>query len=241
MMMSETRISVCLACYNGERYIREQIASILAELADDDRLIISDDGSTDNTRQIIKNFNDPRIQFHPNKGKHGVNGNFENALRHADGEYIFFSDQDDVWLPGKVDACLKGLKDSLCVVHDAYITDGDLNIISDSFFKDFNCRTGFLHNWIRNGYLGCAMAFRREILDTALPIPSNLPVWHDIWFGSLCQLKGGVRFVPFKGIKFRRHSSTTSTTSTQSFPLSKKISYRLGLLRFLFQRIYLNK
>ncbi|MDE7438598.1 MAG: glycosyltransferase family 2 protein [Muribaculaceae bacterium] len=234
-------ISVCLATYNGEPYIREQVASILEQLAHADELIISDDGSSDGTLEIIRSFNDPRIKLIPNELCKGVNGNFENAMRHAKGEYIFFADQDDVWLPGKVEHCVRALKDHACVVHDAYITDSELNVIHDSFFKEFHCRRGFIHNWVKNGYLGCAMAFRREILDIALPIPGNLPVWHDIWFGSIAQLKYDVAFIPYKGIKFRRHSSNTSTTSQSSFPLSKKISYRLGLLRHLFCRLYANR
>lgn len=234
-------ISVCLATYNGETYIREQVSSILEELTPGDELVISDDASSDRTLEIIRSFSDPRIKLTSNKLTKGVNGNFENAMRHAKGDYIFFADQDDVWLPGKVKHCLEALKDHYCVVHDAYITDSDLNVIHDSFFKEFRCRRGFIHNWVKNGYLGCAMAFRREIMDIALPIPEKLPVWHDIWFGSIAQLKYDVVFIPFKGIKFRRHSGNTSTTSKSSFPLSKKISYRMGLLRHLFCRLYANR
>ncbi len=234
-------VSVCLASYNGEKYIRDQISSILSEITDDDELIISDDGSVDNTCAIIESFNDRRVSLVHNVKKHGINGNFENALKHAKGEIVFLSDQDDIWLPGKLNACMEALKNSFCVVHDAYITDADLNILEDSFFKSFNCKTGFVHNWIKNGYLGCAMAFHRKILDLALPIPDNLPVWQDIWIGSLCQLTKGVTFIPFKGIKFRRHSATSSTTYKNSFTLSKKISYRILLLWHLFKRLYLYK
>lgn len=234
-------VSVCLACYNGEHYIGEQISSILRELRDSDELVISDDGSTDRTLNIIAAFNDPRIKLHANEGRHGVNGNFENALRHSKGDYIFLSDQDDIWLEGKVEACVEALQSHLCVVHDAYITDENLDVANESFFKAFNCKSGFIHNWIRNGYLGCAMAFRREILETALPIPRKLPVWQDIWIGSLAALKGDVEFIPLKGIKFRRHSSTTSITSKSSFPLLKKISYRMQLLWYLFKRLKLRK
>ncbi len=234
-------ISVCMACYNGEKYIGEQLRSILEQLGDHDEVIISDDGSSDSTIEIIRSFRDPRIRILSNPGPdHGVNANFNNALSNARGDIIFLSDQDDVWLPGKVKACMEALQRSGCVVHDAFITYGNLNITSDSFFKDFNCRSGFIHNWIRNGYLGCAMAFRRDILDIALPIPEHLPVFQDIWIGSLCAVKSNVEFIPFKGIKFRRHSSTSSITSKHSFPLSKKISYRLSLLGYLFKRIYLH-
>ena len=103
-------ISVGLASYNGERYIREQVDSIIAQLDSIDELVISDDGSTDGTLDILASYNDPRIHVYHNEENHGVNGNFENALKHSQGDYIFLSDQDDVWLPGKVEACLKALE-----------------------------------------------------------------------------------------------------------------------------------
>ena len=88
-------ISVCMATYNGEKYLREQVGSILTQLGENDELVVSDDGSTDSTIDILKSYNDPRIKIFINTGRHGVNSNFENALRHADGDYIFLSDQDD--------------------------------------------------------------------------------------------------------------------------------------------------
>jgi len=230
-----------MACYNGERFISEQISSVLAELAAGDELVISDDGSTDSTLDIIRSFEDTRIRLVLNSGEHGVNGNFENALRNSRGEFIFLSDQDDVWLPGKLAASLEALSRHFCVVHDAVITDEKLNVMEESFFRAFNCKSGFIHNFIRNGYLGCAMAFRKEILETALPIPRELAVWQDIWIGSLCALKYDVAFIPFKGIKFRRHSSTTSITSKSSFTLTKKISCRINLLWYLFKRLCLHQ
>lgn len=230
-------ISVCMATYNGEKYIAQQIESILSQLSYADELVISDDGSTDSTVDIIHSFNDRRIKFIPNPGpKHGINANFENALSNASGDILFLSDQDDVWLPGKVEACVAGLNSAACVVHDTIITDDNLKILDDSFFRSFNCRTGFIHNWIRNGYLGCAMAFKRDILKLALPFPPSLPVWQDIWIGSLAQLNGGVKFINHKGIMFRRHNSTSSVTFKKRLPISKMISTRISILYLLFNR-----
>ncbi len=231
-------VSVCMAVYNGEKFLKDQIASILLQLSADDELIISDDGPTDSTSTIVKSFADNRIKYFINTDWHGVNGNFQNALNHAKGDYIFLSDQDDVWLDGKVEACVAALADSYCVVHDCMVTDGDLKVTDDSFFKTRNSRSGFFHNWIRNGYLGCAMAFRREALDLCLPIPKGLPIWHDIWIGALCELKYGVKFIPFKGIYFRRHDSNTSVTAKSTFKLSHQIAYRLKELPYIFGRYF---
>ncbi len=103
------KISVCLASYNGALYIKEQIHSILSQLKDGDELIISDDSSTDNTVDIISQINDKRITILHHESVinlptcQKVTSNFENALFAASGDVIFLSDQDDVWLDGKID------------------------------------------------------------------------------------------------------------------------------------------
>lgn len=226
-----------MAAYNGEMYLREQVDSILRQLAENDELIVSDDGSTDHTVELLKGYNDPRIKVVNNTLHKGVKGNFENALRIAKGDYIFLADQDDVWMPGKVENCVAALKDNVCVVHDSYIVDKDLNIITESFFADRNCQSGFLHNWVKNGYLGCATAFRRELLQYILPIPEKLPVFHDIWIGLIADYKFGVKFIPFKGLKYRRHGDNVSVTSDSKFSLMRQIEYRLKELPFIFKRI----
>ena len=97
------KISVCIATYNGERYIREQLDSILSQLSLDDEVIISDDGSKDSTIEIISSYLDSRIKVFKNNGKHGYVGNFENALNHSSGDFIFLSDQDDIWELQKIE------------------------------------------------------------------------------------------------------------------------------------------
>ena len=111
-------ISVCLATYNGERFIQRQLETIIEQLGEDDEIIISDDGSTDDTLRIIEGLHSPLIHVYINNGEHGYTPNFENALRYAHGEYIFLSDQDDVWLPRKLEICMNALKTCDFVVSD---------------------------------------------------------------------------------------------------------------------------
>ena len=94
-------ITVCLAAYNGEKYIEEQINSILCQLSLNDELLISDDGSTDKTIKIISDLNDPRIKLFKNNFK-SVQKNFEFLLQNSIGEIIFLSDQDDIWEKNKI-------------------------------------------------------------------------------------------------------------------------------------------
>lgn len=230
-----------MATYNGEKFLHEQIESILVQLEPDDELIISDDGSSDNTLNIIKSFNDSRIKIFYNTSTHGVNGNFENALRNAKGEYIFLSDQDDVWLHGKIEACINELKNVDCVIHDAIITDSELIPIGLSFFETVNANPGFIKNWIHNGYLGCAMAFKRIVLEKALPIPQHSTIYHDVWIGNIAALKFKVKFIKFKGIKFRRHNNNTSITFHKKLPFIKLIKNRIDLFFLLFRRLIFKK
>ena len=116
-------ITVCIATFNGEKYIREQLNSILFQLSLQDEVIVSDDGSTDNTISIIKSFNDKRIKIIDGVHRHSPTLNFENALKEAKGDYIFLADQDDVWKDDKVKICLKWLQHYDCIISDAEVTD----------------------------------------------------------------------------------------------------------------------
>lgn len=209
-------ISVCMATYNGEKYLREQVDSILAQLGENDELVVSDDGSTDSTIDILKSYNDSRIKILKNKGNHGVNCNFDNALRYATGDYIFLADQDDIWLPDKIDECINALQKYDCVVHDAIVVDNMLNIMSNSFFEGDNSGRGFWKNIYKNTYLGCCMAFNRNVLTKILPIPVTKAFYHDGWIGCVADLRATLIFIPFKGILFRRHDNNTSCTAGKS-------------------------
>jgi len=104
--MKKNKISVAIATYNGEKFIQRQLQSILEQLDENAEIIISDDGSSDNTLTVIKNFNDKRITVLRNPEK-GLIKNFENALKHTTGNIIFLADQDDVWVKGKVTTMIK--------------------------------------------------------------------------------------------------------------------------------------
>jgi len=231
-------ISVCVATYNGEKYIRRQLLSILDQLSEKDEVIVSDDGSSDSTWDIIKSIGDKRITLIRNATGHGVNNNFSNALNHAQGEYIFLSDQDDVWLPGKVNKCIAELNDAVLVIHDAIITDYSLTPQNKTLFSELNIKEGFIPNLIRNRFTGCCMAFRREALDYILPIPSTTSFFHDNWIGLMCELKDKVKFIPYPGIYFRRHAGTNSLVAKgKSLSILKKIRSRLILITIILKRI----
>ena len=189
--MDKIKISVCMATYNGERFIEKQLNSILKQTVEVDEIIISDDNSTDNTLKIIEKLNNPKIKVIKNL-KQGVINNFENSLKKSKGEYIFLADQDDIWKPNKVEITIKRLKEYDLVVHNAKIINSkDEKIFEKTFFEIRNSRKGLLKNLYKNSYIGCCMAFNRKILEKALPFPMNIPM-HDSWIGLTAETCGNV-------------------------------------------------
>ena len=224
------KISVCMATYNGEKYIYEQIESILYQLREQDEIIVSDDHSGDNTIEIIKSFNDNRIKIIFNNGERGYTANFENALNHATGDIIFLSDQDDVWLNGKVDKMLRLLESSDLVVSDVEIVDTNLNLINSSHFRLHNVKDGFWNNFLFTRYIGASMAFKQEILKKVLPFPSKKSLCaHDYWITIVSEAYYNVKLLNEPTLKYRRHESNASTGGLKS---------KNSLLKKLINRFY---
>jgi len=211
------RISVAMVSYQGANYIGEQLDSILALLGPEDEVVISDDGSSDGTRELIARYRqqDTRVTLIDGP-KRGVKANVENALRACEGAYIFLADQDDIWMPEKVERVMSAFEEKKVnlVVHDAIVTDGACKeVILDSFYSLKGSGAGAVKNIWRNIYIGCCMAFRRELLEKVLPIPDYIEM-HDQWIGVINDLeKGGTCFIPDKLLKYRRHGNNASGMS----------------------------
>lgn len=225
-------ISVCIATYNGERYIRQQIESIVCQLNVDDEIIVSDDGSTDGTLDIVKGIGDKRIKIIEGPGRKSPILNFECALKASKGDFIFLSDQDDVWKPDKVEICMKWLKTYHCVVSDAEVTDNRLKPLYPSLYAIMQVRQGRIYNTIwKNGYTGCCMAFRRDVVEASLPFPKDIPM-HDIWIGNVAAYKYNVIFIPDRLIHFRRHENTISCNGKGSkFTIWQQMKFRLNIIK----------
>ena len=235
------RRSICMATYNGAHYIQQQLDSILSQMRADDELIISDDGSTDGTISIIEAYADSRIRLLNNTSKHGVLYNFENALKHAQGDIIFFADQDDVWLPQKMDeveAFLKGGEYDL-VLSNCSMTDATLQIIKPRYYDEhFPMRVHPLIRWAKGGWLGACMAFTQQVKDSVLPFPPHVAA-HDIWVGmySMLHFRCGYLDKPLQ--LYRRHDATVSFSGEKSTnPIWYRIQYRLCTAWFLLRSYF---
>lgn len=225
-------ISVCVATFNGEKYIKEQLDSILMQIGEKDEIIISDDGSTDKTLEIVESYKDFRIKLFRNSFKNLIL-NFQFALSQAKGDYIFLSDQDDVWLPNKVRVCLENLITYDLVVSNCKVVDHNLNVINDSFFGLNNSKKGLISNLIKNSYLGCCLAFKKEILLKVLPFPKSIAM-HDIWIGFVSEIFYKTKFIEEPLVLYRRHGKNESPTGENSpYGLIQKMEFRFNIVKNL--------
>ena len=227
-------VSVCMATYNGQQYIEDQLQSILTQINQDDELVIANDASTDNTLTVIKEFQDSRIKLIENKINLGVVKTFERAINNATGDIIFLSDQDDVWLPNKVEKILEVFQkypDITLVLSDAQIIDSEGQVTANSFFK---IRGKFvanpLSNILKNKYHGCTLAFRKEIVEVFLPFPANTPM-HDMWIGIVNSIYGKVFYIDEPLIQHRRHDNNTSRGHLGNAGIVQMIKWRLTLVK----------
>jgi glycosyltransferase involved in cell wall biosynthesis len=213
--------------------VGEQLNSILSQLSATDEVIISDDASSDNTLEIIRAFQDPRIQILERKHSVGIVANFEASLRHSKGTIIFLADQDDVWLPGKVQILSLQLIDHDLTISDCELVDQTLRPLRQPPGRTFKTKKGLLRNLIRNSYMGCCMAFRRNVLNKALPFPKDIPM-HDVWIGLVAEMYFKVTMVPDKLVLHRRHQHNASTTGMISqLTLRKQFINRYKIIKSL--------
>ncbi len=204
-------ISVCMATYNGAAHVRVQLDSILAQLRPYDEVLVQDDASTDDTVAIIESYGDARIVIERNVANAGVIPTFERALARAAHELVFLSDQDDEWLPGKVDAMVAAFADPevMGVVTDAVIVDETGSLPDQSYFTHARSGPGVVHNFVKNSYLGCCLAVRASVLAIALPVPRAVRT-HDGWIGICADLLGRVAFLDTPYVRYRRHGDNVS-------------------------------
>lgn len=229
-------VSVCMATFNGEKYIRQQIESILMQLEENDELVIIDDCSIDTTTKIISSVKDPRIVLHENIKNIGQIRTFELCISNCKFDIIFFSDQDDIWEPDRLDSLRNEIMKNKVdlVASNMMLIDANgkqLNYLrlpplvkSDSRKNIKNLTKIFFGNM---GYFGCTMAFRRPFLDLALPMPRNIES-HDLWFSICANLnKSIVHFEPVT-LKHRVHGNNTSIVKRSLF---RKLFSRILLLQ----------
>lgn len=232
-------ISVCMATYNGAAFVREQVESILAQLADGDELIVIDDRSSDGTADVVRGIGDPRISVSVNDRNRGEVYSFGRAMMLARNDFIFLSDQDDVWIPGRAARMIAALDaaDADVVASNFSWMDTDGNPITVAY-DGVHARDSraYARNIIdifagRTNYYGCAMAVRRRFIPVVTPIPAFVES-HDLWIALAGNLARSNVHVDEHTLRKRKHATNvTSTVSTR--PLGKKLRSRAIFARSL--------
>lgn len=233
------KVSIAMATYNGEKYLREQLDSILAQTETDWELIISDDGSTDSTVKIAQEYaeKDSRICIVKNTSSHGCSENFENALRYCKGGYIAFCDQDDVWTTDHLEHLLSIIGDKSLAFADAEAVDSSLKSLNFFLGEKFLITEEHLENNLLlhliflNFVQGTAVLFKRELLNF-LPFPNGL--FHDHWAAISAVLNDGIAYSNKSILKYRQHGNNTCGVLNHSFFYKIKNLRSEGIRRIHF-------
>ena len=213
-------ISVCIGTFNGERYIKRQLDSVLSEIGMEDEVVISDDSSTDNTVELVRSYHDQRIKIFEHQDFHSPIYNFENAIKKANGDYIFLADQDDRWLDGRVSRAME--------MHEAgcnLVLCNSINVYGES--HSLRCSVNPIKDtWntiIMSPFVGCMMSFDRKVLNLALPFPKAIAM-HDMWIGLLAQRNLKCGYIEEPLVEYNRHDE--SYIAKHHFSIYAKLKYR---------------
>jgi glycosyltransferase involved in cell wall biosynthesis len=224
-----------MATFNGALYIREQIISILAQMDENDELVVTDDCSSDNTVEIVESFRDTRIRLFRNEARLGYVQNFARAITHSKGKYIALSDQDDFWPIDRLKKLLNAInEDNTLVIGDFMETGHLLKPISSGnngkslfvhqspFLKFFAIMLG------RSKYFGCCFLFSRDLLPKILPIPRSVES-HDMWIALISVIYGTVRIIPETVLLRRIHNGNVTSPYRRALPIILKTRFLLLL------------
>lgn len=219
-------VDIILATYNGEANLVQQLDSIIKQQCQDWRLVIRDDVSSDNTPALLEQYANKfngKIKIIQNDGLNlGACQNFSRLLRHAEADYIMLCDQDDVWLPDKIQITLAKMKemeatygiDKPLLVHtDLRVVDANLKVLADSgwqYQKIDPVKGCYLNrSLVQNVPTGCTMMINRALRDIALPIPKEA-IMHDWWLALVAAAFGRIGYVAHPTLLYRQHGENVS-------------------------------
>lgn len=226
------KVDILLATYNGEKYIKEQVESILNQTYENIQIIISDDCSTDKTRQVLKEYeNNEKIKIFYQEKNLGYVKNFEFLLKQVENNLYMLSDQDDVWKKEKVEKSVEKIENEKLdlVFGDLEVVDENLNTL----YKSYNRYMHLIHKikkyqkdyrlqYLYNCMTGCTIISRKNWIDKVLPFPTNSKYMiHDYWLGLVIALNGKVGYIEEPYILYRQHGKNQVGSKKASKTASK--------------------
>lgn len=227
--MTPELVSVVMCTYNGEKFLEKQIQSILSQTYQNLELIITDDCSTDGTKNILEKYKSlPNVFIHYNENNLGFTKNFEKAASLAKANYICFADQDDIWLPNKVQQLFKAIADKSMIYSNSLLIDDNDNSLGkhlSNYRKLQNINSSKCFAFL-NAVSGHTMMIEKRVLETGLPIPQN--TYHDWWLAVIASNLNGIIYLDEVLTHYRQHSKTVTKTI-----VNKKIGSRTKSKRFI--------
>lgn len=230
-----TRASVCIATYNGETFLAEQLDSIMSQIGEFDEIIIVDDASEDRTREILRGYKDHRINIHLNEKNLGACASFERAIHLAKGRNIILSDQDDVWVEGRIEKMCSALESNLGLVSSNFShinQNGEALVVSVLPSLKASQSSNYITNIVklffgRMQYFGSAMAFSAQLKGILLPFPQYVEA-HDHWIAVAANLSRQNHHLEDITLKRRIHGNNLSHANRK---LSEKLYSRFIFIR----------
>lgn len=237
-------LDIIMATYNGEKFISQQIESIINQTVADWNLYIHDDCSTDNTVAVIKSFDDKRIHVIED-GIHFGNSslNFLHLLKYIESDYLFFSDQDDFWLPCKIEKTLSFIKQieneektiPVCVGSDLKVVDSNLSIINESFY-DYSklLKNADLNSLlIENDFTGCTMCINKTAINYLKAIKLedvSKIVQHDWLIALICAADGKIAQLECQTVLYRQHQN--NVVGANGFSMRRTFQFSTLITRY---------
>lgn len=242
------KVSVCMATFNGARFLLKQLNSITRQLSRQDEIIIVDDASTDETLQVIRGINDSRIKLHVNEVNAGHVFSFERAISLASGDFIFLSDQDDIWVDDRLHIMLNLLNnnDLVLVTGNSSFIDAD-DLPRSAPYSPLlrsgtdRCLTNIVNIFLgRVPYYGCNMGFRSYVRSFILPFPIFTES-HDLWI-ALCAniMRSSCHLDQVLTIRRIHGGNVTNFNRTIFMKLRSRVVLLLSLF-IIFYRFFLRR
>lgn len=234
VMGNKIKVSIAMAVYNGEKYMSKQIESILPMLGENDELVISVDDSKDQSLAIAEKFQikDQRIKVIKHGSATGYQDNFTNAVKACGGEYIFFADQDDIWINDKIK---KVMEKFVYNEYDVVITNVALINEKGELLKYLPTPSkNPVRNYVKCTYWGCAMAVKRDFVEKVLPFPNRHYIGHDVFLGIYAGIKGKIGVLDEVCVLHRIHGENNSKNRMR---LDKIVENRIFIIIDLIKRI----
>lgn len=221
-------VSIALCTFNGERFLKEQLDSLINQSYPNLEIIAVDDRSTDNTLSILNQYKSQHhfIKVFQNETNLGFRKNFEKALSYANGDYIALCDQDDVWHPDKIKIQIGNIGSNVLIYHDSSFIDEEGKSLNKNLSDIMNLYRGNQchHFLLENCVAGHTCFFRRSLLKDLLPLPTLL--YHDKWIAFVATATGTIDYCKEALVNYRQHC-----TSTTDILKNKKTKKKSGLLK----------